>query len=102
MRTDPTFFVLEIDMGLAPALFLRLEKSRPLNNVLVLVIFAAQAKITKISSGNVRGRKIAALSDAKRSVVVLQMSEDFVGEPGRMTKLESDTYPVRNTVQELV
>jgi hypothetical protein len=69
--TNPAFFVLEIDMGVTPALFLRLDKSRPANNVFVLVIFAAQAKITKISGRNVRSRKIAALSNAKRSDMVL-------------------------------
>src|ERR1700724_2285747 len=100
--TNPAFFVLKIDVGMAPALFLRLDKSRPANNVSLLVVFAAQAKIAKISGRNVWSRKIAALSDAKRSVMVLQRSEDIVGEPGRVTKLESDTDPVRNTIQELV
>jgi len=68
--TNPAFFVLEIDMGVTPALFLFLDKSRPANNVFVLVVFPAQAKITKSAVARSESQ-IAAFSNAKRSVMVL-------------------------------
>src|ERR1700675_2125151 len=87
---------------MTPAFRLRLHKIRPPHDVWLFIVFSPKAQIAKISGHDTWGSEIAALGDAKRRLMLFEMSVDFVSEPGRMTELEGHTYIGSKAAQDLV
>ena len=94
--------MFEIDESMTPLLFLLLKKFRPSNYIFLLVVFPAKTQITKISGCYSWNRQIAGLSDAQRCPSIFEDAENFVVEPGDMTKLESNTCFIGKSAQKVV
>src|SRR4029077_9343163 len=86
---DAAFFVFEIDEDVLPVGFLLLAyKLGPAFDIDPLIVFTTKPEIAVIGGDLFWRCEIVGVGNAKRDVPGLEQRENFVVEPGFMSKLE--------------